>query len=91
MEVHMVVPENYITADGKSGILVRHVQARAPYCLWYAHWQGLNPSKGVGRGAFTTVVERIRKHLHDRIGWMRPSDITDHYQKTGGWGFLDKT
>ncbi|MHC4406835.1 MAG: hypothetical protein ACYTG0_45020, partial [Planctomycetota bacterium] len=48
-----VNPDYYITADGKSGIIVRHVQEGAPYCLWYAHWQGLNPASGVGWQAFT--------------------------------------
>jgi hypothetical protein len=84
-----VDPDYYLTADGKSGIVVRHVQARAPYCIWYAHWQGLNPAKGVGWRAFTTVVERIGKHLSDRVIWMRPSEIADRYHAAGGWGFLD--
>ena len=83
-------PDYYITADGKSGILVRHVRAGAPYAIWYAHWQGLNPAKGVGWKAFTTVVKRIRKHLSGRVAWMRPSDITDRYHKAGGWGFVDE-
>lgn len=80
-----VDPDYYITADGKSGIVVRHVQAGAPYCIWYAHWQGLNPAKGVGWGAFRTVVERIGKHLRDRVVWMRPSEIADRYHAAGGW------
>lgn len=84
-----VNPDYYITADGKSGILVRHVEQGAPYCLWYAHWQGLNPAKGNGWKAFTTVVERIRQHLRERTVWMRPSEITDRYQKAGGWSFLE--
>lgn len=84
-----VNPDYYITADGKSGIIVRRVAAQSPYCLWYSHWQGLNPAKGVGWQAFTTVVERIRKHLSERVVWMRPSDITDRYHQTGGWDFLD--
>jgi hypothetical protein len=79
----------YITADGKSGILVRHLQAGAPYCIWYSHWQGLNPPKGVGWPAFTTVVERIKKHLRGRVVWLRPSEITDRYHAAGGWGFLE--
>jgi len=79
----------YISADGKSGIIVRHVQAGAPNCVWYSHWQGLNPAKGVGWRAFTTVVERIRKHLGDRVVWMRPSDITSRYHQAGGWDFRD--
>ncbi len=66
-----VDPDYYVTADGKSGIVVRHVRAGAPYCIWYAHWQGLNPAKGVGWSAFTRVVERIGKHLRDRVVWMR--------------------
>jgi hypothetical protein len=85
-----VNPDYYITADGKSGILVRHVRAGAPYAIWYTHWQGVNPAKGVGWKAFTTVVERIGKQLGDRVVWMRPSDITDRYHKAGGWGFLDQ-
>ncbi len=85
-----VNPDYYITADGKSGIIVRRVEALAPYCLWYSHWQGLNPAKGVGWRAFTTVVERIKKHLCDRVVWMRPSDITDRYQQSGGWGFIEQ-
>ncbi|MCY3022645.1 MAG: hypothetical protein NTW87_26995, partial [Planctomycetota bacterium] len=75
---------------GKAGILVRHLEAGAPYALWYAHWQGLNPAKGVGWRAFTTVIERIRKHLPERVVWMRPSDISDRYHKAGGWSFLDE-
>ena len=82
-----VDPDYYITADGKSGIVVRHVQAAVPYCIWYAHWQGLNPAKGVGWSAFTTVVERISKHLQDRVVWMRPSEITQRYHAAGGWDF----
>jgi len=84
-----VDPDYYITKDGKSGILVRHIQSRAPYCIWYAHWQGLNPVKGVGWPAFVTVVERIRRHLSDRVVWMRPSEITDRYHAAGGWSFLE--
>jgi len=84
-----VDPDYYVTADGKSGIIVRHIQAGAPYCIWYAHWQGLNPAKGVGWRAFTTVVERVRQHLRDRVVWMRPSEITERYHKAGGWVFLE--
>jgi hypothetical protein len=84
-----VDPDYYITADGTSGAIVRHVQAGAPYCVWYAHWQGLNPAKGVGWPAFTTVVERVQKHLAGRVVWMRPSDITARFHAAGGWSFLD--
>lgn len=80
----------YITADGKKGIVVAHVQAANPYCLWYSHWQGLNPAKGLGWKAFTTVIERIHKHLASQVVWMRPSDITDRYHQAGGWRFLDE-
>jgi len=84
-----VNPDYYITADGKSGIIVRRVEEGSPYCVWYAHWQGLNPVQGTGWRAFTTVVERVRKHLGDRVAWMRPSDVTDRFHTAGGWGFLD--
>jgi len=83
-----VNPNYYITEDGESGIIVEHVRKGAPYCIWYAHWQGLNPVNGVGWPAFTTIVERIHKYLHDQVVWMRPTDITDRYHASGGWGFL---
>jgi hypothetical protein len=79
----------YLGADGKSGIIARHFAAGAPYCLWYAHWQGLNPAKGGGWRAFVTVVERIQQHFRDRVVWMRPGDITARYHAAGGWSFLD--
>jgi hypothetical protein len=85
-----VNPDYYISADGKSGIIVRRVDTKAPYCVWYSHWQGLNPAKGVGWRAFTTVVERIRTHLADRVVWMRPSDVTHRYHQGGGWDFLER-
>ena len=67
----------YITADGRSGRMVDLVRAGAPYCIFYAHWQGLNPANGVGWDAFRQVVARTRKHLGDRVVWMRPSEYTD--------------
>lgn len=79
----------YITEDGQSGIIVDHIRKGAPYCIWYAHWQGLNPVNGIGWRAFTTVVERIQKHLSDQVVWMRPSNITDRYHAAGGWYFLN--
>jgi hypothetical protein len=84
-----VDPDYYISADGRSGIIVRHVRGGVPYCIWYAHWQGLNPLKGVGWQAFTTVVKRIRRNLRSRVVWMRPSDITAEYRRAGGWDFRD--
>jgi hypothetical protein len=83
-----VKPDYYITEDGESGIIVEHVRKGAPYCIWYAHWQGLNPVNGVGWNAFTTVVGRIHKHLRDQVVWMRPTDITGRYHAAGGWSFL---
>jgi len=80
----------YLSADGKSGIIARHFATDAPYCIWYSHWQGLNPAKGIGWRAFVTVIERIQQHLRDRVVWMRPSDITNRYHAASGWSFLDK-
>lgn len=78
-----VNPDYYISEDGKAGIVIRHLSQRAPYCIWYAHWQGLNPGNGVGWDAFRRVVDRIRKHLGDRVVWMRPSDMVMQYHETG--------
>ena len=82
-----VNPDYYITDDGKSGIIIQHYENNEPYCMWYGHWQGLNPEKGVGWNAFKTVNERIRKHLSDKVIFMRPSDIVTAYHDAGGWGF----
>lgn len=84
-----VNPDYYITEDGKSGIIIRHLENNAPYCVWYMHWQGLNPEKGVGWDAFRTVTGRIKKHLSDKVIWMRPSDIVTAYHDAGGWGLTD--
>ena len=83
-----VDPDYYITEDGKSGIIVKHLENGDPYCLWYMHWQGLNPEKGVGWQAFQTVIGRIEKHLGDQVVWLRPSDIVTQYHDAGGWDFL---
>jgi hypothetical protein len=80
----------YITEDGKSGITVRHVEAGEPYSMWYCHWQGVNSDTGVGWKTFMTVVERINKHLKDRVVWMRPNEITERYHNANGWSFLDE-
>jgi hypothetical protein len=72
-----VSADYYITADGASGRIVDLVRSGAPYCLFYAHWQGLNPATGVGWRAFTEVVARVRKFLANKVEWVRPSAYTD--------------
>ena len=67
----------YIAADGQSGCIVDFVRAQAPYGMFYSHWQGLNPINGVGWKAFTRVVQRVQKYLHEDVIWMRPSEYTD--------------
>ena len=74
----------YITADGESGRIVDLVRAGAPYCLFYAHWQGFNPANGVGWEAFTQVVRRVQKFLGDQVLWMRPSEYTDQCHESLG-------
>jgi hypothetical protein len=82
-----VNPDYYITEDGKSGIIIRHLENNDPYCMWYMHWQGLNPENGVGWEAFKTVTGRIKKHLSDKVIWMRPGDIVTAYHEADGWNF----
>jgi hypothetical protein len=65
----------YITANGQSGRIVELVRANAPYCLFYAHWQGFNPANGVGWQAFTQVVRRMQRNLPNQVVWMRPSEL----------------
>lgn len=84
-----VDPDYYITGDGKSGIVIRHLEHNAPYCMWYMHWQGLNPENGAGWEAFRIVNERIKKHLSGKVVFMRPSDIVTAYHDAGGWGFTN--
>jgi hypothetical protein len=78
-----VSADYYITADGKSGRIAERIRSGAPYCVFYAHWQGINPFDGVGWQAFQQVVDRIQHHFPDRAKWMRPSALTDLYHKTG--------
>jgi hypothetical protein len=79
-----VSADYYITADGRSGRIVELVEAGASCCVFYAHWQGLNPHDGKGWQAFTDVVARVKRHLGDRVEWMRPSDITERHHAARG-------
>ncbi len=74
----------YIRADGAGGRIPELLREEAPCCVFYAHWQGLNPHDGVGWEAFTQVVRRVRKFLGDRVVWMRPSDITERFHQASG-------
>jgi len=69
--------DGYVAADGSAGRIVELVQAGERYCLFYAHWQGLNPANGAGWTAFTQVVRRVNTHLRDQIVWVRPSEYTE--------------
>jgi len=82
-----VDPDYYITENGKEGIILRHLKNNSPYCMWYMHWQGVNPENGKGWEAFQTVTTRIRRHLGDKVKWVRPSDIVTAYHDSGGWNF----
>ncbi len=84
-----VNPDYYITENGKDGIIIRHLEENSPYCMWYMHWQGVNPEKGKGWNAFRTVTGRIDKHLSEKVIWMRPSDIVTACHDSGGWSFTD--
>lgn len=79
-----VSADYYISGRGDSGRIVDLVRAGCPYCVFYAHWQGLNPANGVGWSAFREVVARVRRFLGDQVVWMRPSDITDQYHLSHG-------
>jgi len=50
----------------------------------------LNPVNGVGWKAFTEVVDRIDRHLHGQVAWMRPSEMAEGYHGAGGWSFLNR-
>jgi hypothetical protein len=83
-----VDPDYYISGDGKSGIILRHLENKDPYCMWYMHWQGVNPENGKGWEAFKIVNNRIKKYLSDQVQWMRPSDIATAYHDSGDWSFI---
>jgi hypothetical protein len=74
----------YITANGESGRIVEKIRAGAPRCVFYGHWQGLNPAQGVGWQAFQQVVRRVQKHYADRVTWMRPSALAGQYHSPAG-------
>ncbi len=79
--VEEVDADYYITEDGESGRLVDLAREGAPYALFYAHWQGLNPANGVGWEAFTRVVRRVQRHLGDQVEWVRPSELAERLLK----------
>jgi hypothetical protein len=79
-----VSADYYITANGESGRIVEKIRAGAPRCVFYGHWQGLNPAQGVGWEAFQQVVRRVQKHYADRVTWMRPSALTGQYHGQAG-------
>jgi hypothetical protein len=68
-------------------MIIQHLENKDPYCIWYMHWQGVNPGNGKGWEAFKTVNDRIKKYLSDYVLWMRPSDIVTAWHDYGGWGF----
>jgi hypothetical protein len=67
----------YISADGQKGRLVELARAGSPYAMFFCHWQGFNPANGVGWDAFTQVVRRVQKFMHNQVTWMRPSEYAD--------------
>ncbi len=73
----------YISADGESGKIAERILARKPHCVFYAHWQGVNPASGVGWGAFKEVVGRVHKHYADRVVWKRPSALAELFHRRG--------
>jgi hypothetical protein len=85
-EPEHVDPDYYIAADGESGRIVELHRQGAPACVFYAHWQGLNPYNGFGWEAFTQVVRRVQTFLGDQVVWVRPSDLADqvHARQAGG-------
>ncbi len=70
----------YLSEDGKTGRLVELVEGGASHALFYAHWQSMNPAKGVGWNTFTETIRRINRFLGDRIEWARPSDLAARLQ-----------
>ena len=74
-ETQYVDADYYITADGSGGRIVDLLRQGAPCCVFYAHWQGVNPHNGVGWDAFVQVIRRVQRFLHDKVVWVRPSDL----------------
>jgi hypothetical protein len=66
---------------GKSGKIAERILARDFHYVFYAHWQGVNPARGVGWGAFKQVVERVNKHYANRLVWMRPRALTELFHR----------
>ncbi len=64
------VADNLITADGKSGAIIRVLETGG-WPILIAHWQSLM-SNGLGTGlrALNEVGRRITEHLSDRVQWM---------------------
>lgn len=69
------IADTLITADGKSGTLIRVLETGG-WPILIAHWQSLM-SNGLGTGlrALDEVCRRITEHLSDRVEWMSFEEI----------------
>ena len=69
------IADTLITADGKSGTLIRVLETGG-WPILITHWQSLM-SNGLGTGlrALDEVGRRITEHLSDRVEWMSFEEI----------------
>ena len=69
------IADGYITEDGGDGEIVRVLNSGG-YPVMLTHWQSLmSNGTGVGIEALRLVLDRIEKHLSDRVIWMSFDEI----------------
>lgn len=72
-----LIADNLITADGKSGEVIRVLETGG-YPILISHWQSLM-SNGLGTGlrVMEEIASRIKTHLSDRVEWKSFEEICD--------------
>ena len=68
---------NFITADGKSGCIIKELELGA-YPTICTHWQSVC-SNGLGTGirVLDEIGRRVNEHLLDRVEWASFEELLD--------------
>jgi hypothetical protein len=69
----------YLTADGKSGCIIKEMDELGSYPILCTHWQSLlSNGTMAGLRAFEEVGRRINEHLLDRVEWFSFDELLAH-------------
>ncbi len=71
--------DKFITADGRGGRMVEIIRRGEP-AMMLAHWTGFHwEGRELGFDVFKEVVRRLREHHHERIHWMKLTELSRYW------------